>query len=466
MKLWKHQEEGIRRALERNYFGFFFEVGTGKTATVIHTVRSRYNEYGRVLPTIIITPLITLQNWKKQWGIFSKIPDSKIHVLKGTGAAKTKTFLEQTKKDPGQIFILNYDALLNDDLYEAILEFTPSVLIVDESHYIKNPTSKRSKKVMKIAERAYFRYILSGTPILNSQMDAFTQMYVLDLGERFGNKFHFFKLKYFRDANAGMPSHKHFPNWVPITGSGKDIEEKISSCTMHVKKEECLDLPPFIKKELWVDMSPDQKKHYETMKRDFVTYIQDKACVASLAMTKALRLQQITTGYMPLDDGSFMEFKENPRLDALEELVLQMAPQHKIIVWACFRHNHEQIAKMLEKNKIKYVMLTGEQTAKEKFAAVEEFERGESRVVIGNQSVGIGIDLISSDISIYYSRNFKLGDDIQSEARNYRGGSEIHSSVTRIDLVCPGTIDERITQALSAKKEIGAELIKTMAFDI
>jgi SNF2 family DNA or RNA helicase len=82
-------------------------------------------------------------------------------------------------------------------------------------------------------------------------------------------------------------------------------------------------------------------------------------------------------------------------------------------------------------------------------------------VLIGHPgSGGIGLNLIEASYMIYYSRSFSLEHDIQSEARCYRGGSERHQSITRIDLVTPGTIDELVMKSLATKQELSDKILK------
>jgi SNF2 family DNA or RNA helicase len=84
-------------------------------------------------------------------------------------------------------------------------------------------------------------------------------------------------------------------------------------------------------------------------------------------------------------------------------------------------------------------------------------------VLIGHPgSGGIGVNLTASSVSIFYSRGFSLEHDIQAEARNYRGGSERHDKITRIDLVAPGTIDEEVVRKLHAKQTISDVILKGM----
>jgi SNF2 family DNA or RNA helicase len=104
----------------------------------------------------------------------------------------------------------------------------------------------------------------------------------------------------------------------------------------------------------------------------------------------------------------------------------------------------------------------GDVSDKEKMESVSKFNNNSDyRVFIGHPiSLGVGINLVAASYCIYYSRNFSLEADIQSEARNYRGGSEIHDKITRIDIIAKDTLDELILQALENKMKISEELLK------
>jgi SNF2 family DNA or RNA helicase len=225
-----------------------------------------------------------------------------------------------------------------------------------------------------------------------------------------------------------------------------------------VKKADCLDLPPLVKVEVPVALGPIQQRLYKEMKEDFITYINDKACVAQLAITKALRLSQIVSGFIKTDDGVETLIDENPRLDALEELLELYAKDHKIIVWCAFRQNYKAVHGLCEKLKLGTASLTGDTVDRE--GEIKRFRADPlSRVLIGNPGAGgVGVNLIEASIAIYFSRTFSLEHDIQSEARNYRGGSECHEKITRFDLVAKGTIDELILTALRNKQDLAEKI--------
>ena len=466
---WDHQRTAVNRALENRDFAFLFEMGCGKTGATINTLRFRFLETMTVRKTLIIGPLITLTNWKREFALHSNVKQSSILVLNsGPAKSKLKKFVDFVEKD-GQlvqekIVLLNYEAFQNEDLLKALELWAPEIIIADESHRIKNHKSKRAKAIIRVADKAKHRYILTGTPILNSPKDIFNQYRFLDGGDTFGKNFYAFQCMYFKDENATW-SHKpgYFPKFVPKPERFGELTRKIYTKAMRVTKDECLDLPPLIRKTIEVPLGKDQAKLYKEMKNDFITFVEDQtnsgqsvAVVAQLAITKGLRLQQITSGYVKSEAGEEIQIKENPRLEILRDLLGELHTEHKVIVWASFINNYRAIEKVCNELGLRYCKIVGGMSDNERQLGMEQFQRDNSvRVCIANRGAGgEGINLTAADYSIVYSRNFSLKEELQSEARNHRGGSEIHEKIVKIDLVSPGTIDELVLDALRKKEEV------------
>jgi len=467
--LWKHQTVAIERAKGLNEFGLFFEQGCGKSRTLIEILRYCYNTTRRVQRTLIVSPLITLENWQREISEFSKISEAKVAVLYGSGAKRIKDFLRTEEHNPnGFITIVNYEALLIGKLFAELKRWCPELLILDESHKCKNSKTRRTKRALELSHLADRRYILTGTPVLNNPMDIFSQYLILDHGETFGKNFFAFRAKYFNDLNAGMPRQSYFPNWQVRSGALEEINALIYNKAMRVLKKDCLDLPPLVRQCVYIDLTPEQRVAYEQMKKEFITFLQDKAIVARLAITKGLRLQQMATGFVTDEGGGIVRFESNPRLKTLAELLSNLTPDHKVIVWAVFRENYEQIKKVCEDLSIGSVEVHGGVSNRQKFENVDRFnDDPDVRVLIGNPvACGIGINLTASDYSIYYSRNFSLEADLQSEARNHRGGSEIHQCITRIDLIARDTIDEHVQKMLANKLEVSDKVLAQIAEDL
>lgn len=464
---WGHQLDALQRSMHLDSYGLFLEMGCGKSAVAINFLRWKFLCCKRLLRTLILGPPIVVENWRREAIMHSKIGD-KVHCLEGSGKKRLEKF--QAHRDEPAVFVTNYESLLMPELFGALWDWFPEAIVFDESHKLKNLKAKRTKLAIKLADQARYKLILTGTPILNTPLDMFSQFRVMDGGETLGKNFYVFRAQYFVDKNAAMPRDKYFPNWVPREGSFEELNAKIKPVSMVVKKADCLDLPPLVKQTVFVELSSQQQKLYNQMKKDFIAYVNDKACVATLAITKALRLQQIVSGFITLEGGegedrSNVQLKDNPRAQALKELLSDITPGAKCLVWAVFRENYAAVRRVCEELGVDYVEVHGEVSAPARQKAVDRFNTDPScRVFLGHpQSGGIGINLVSASYSIFYSRSFSLENDLQAEARNYRGGSEIHEKVTRIDLVARGTIDELITEKLAAKVDVSDKVLRDIA---
>lgn len=468
---WNHQKDIIAKARTEDSWALFLEMGTGKTYTAIQLLRLKYAEAGHILKTLVFCPPVVRNQWKKEFMTSSRLEEKEVHVLEGPGKKRTKYFEDKAFDHvfgpiaKGGVFITNYESLNMDSLYQLMQEWRPEVIIFDESHMLKSHKTKRFKRSRTLADLAKNKYILTGTPILNTAMDVWSQFRILDQGATFGDNFWVFQARYFYDRNAGMPSHKHFPDMRPRPGIEKTFNELIYKKASRVLKKQCLDLPDLVRKRVEVELSTEQLRMYKDMMNHFIAYLDEKTvAVASIALTKALRLQQIVSGFI-LDEGTnkAVGFKKNPRMEALKDLVGEILDnKQQVIIWSCFRHDAAHIEAMI-KDELghqcsKIVGGLGPKVLQEN---IDKFRSGTHKVVIANQQAGgTGLNLIEAGYAIYYSRNFSLEADLQSEARNHRGGSEIHEKVTRVDIVAKDTIDEVVLDALSRKEDLANSILK------
>lgn len=494
---WEHQLEASRRAGEFPGYAFFMEMGTGKTGTAIHRLRTTMNSLRRHMRTLIFTPPLVVPQWKDEFAKFSKIPQTQIHLLQGTGKQRVKLFTEKAftkggEKKPG-IFITNYETLLMKDLRAAFDQWEPENIIWDEAHLLKEWTSQRSKYAYELSNpwdmklKAWcvkpLTYLLTGSPILKSPLDIFQQIKVMlggwptedwFLDQSYRNLIHnpyHFRNKYFRDRNAGMPKASYFPKWEPATleRDGFDalgeIERTLSRISYRKKKDECLDLPDEISTRVPVKMTAPQAKAYQEMKSQLVAYLNGNAYVATMALTKALRLLQITSGFISTnglgadEDIADFHFEDTPKIKALEELVATITPQSKVLIWAVWKENYKAISKLLTEMGVSFVEFHGGVSEAKKQEAIERFRTDPSiRAAVGHPgSGGVGLNLVVAPFSIFYSRNFNLVHFLQARARNHRGGQT--EKVTHYDLTCEGTIDEIALDKNTKKIEMGAQLL-------
>lgn len=465
VKPWQHQLAAINEAdpSKRNCFALFFEQGTGKTLTAINILRRIIEKEGRLPLTLILCPPAVLHNWKREILLHSDIKDWEIEILDDSQWHRLcRTDSLETGGPRNLVLITNYESLNMEKLFQRFKRVKPEVIIADESQKLKDITAKRTKRAIELAKTAQYRYLLSGTPILNSAFDIFSQYLFMDLGESFSSNLYEFRRRYFRDLNAHRPKQSYFPDWQLLPGALQKINEIVYKKAMRAVKSQCLDLPPLVKQQVTFELSDEQKRAYDAMERDCIAYLNDAAITAELKMIKAMRLLQITTGFARDDEGVDHVFTANPRAKVLEEVIQQIPRSEKFIVWGVYRQNYETIRRALSGLGIDYVEVTGEVPANKKQAAIDDFNsRPVIRALIGHpQSCGIGVNLTAASYAIYFSRTHSLENELQSEARNYRGGSERHAKITRIDIVARDTIDELVMLALSEKQDV-AEAILT-----
>ena len=446
--LWKHQEDAIARFSESPYAALFHEMGVGKTTTAIGLLRTKYAKHSEILPTIIFSPLATLWNWKAEFAL-----NASEKVFNEVSICHGKEF-DTTKK----ILIANYECLDSFLKYDKLKKFSPKIVLCDEGHRIKNPKSKRFKSLLTISDKAQYRYLLTGTPVLNHYLDLWAQMRFLTAGKEqpWGNYF-VFRSQYFVDKNAGMPKALYFPNWQPHPKTALELTNIVAEKVSRVEKSQCLDLPPLVRKIEHVELSPEHRAIYKKLEDELLIEVRNEACVASNALVKCLRLLQIVSGFIPFETHN-LTINKNHKLERLEELVEMLIPHHKIIIWATFKENYKAIISNVINDR-KYSTLTGETTDRQE--SIDRFQNDpDTRIMLANpQAGGVGVNLTASSYAIYYSRSYSLGDFLQSEARNYRGGSEIHDSVTQIHLVTKNTIDEMVYDALSKKENISQNIL-------
>lgn len=473
--LWKHQADALDRFAASNEVALFHEQGCGKTTTAVAWLRSKFVSKQEITKTLIICPIAVLYNWQREFDINASpqvvesilVPYMRTKRTKYTGIERA-TLIQTTQK---KIVILNGESLDNQAVVTALQIFKPTNIILDESHKFKNPkltSISRLGKLLSISDYATNRMILTGTPILNSYLDLWAQYRIMDGGKTFGTNFWVFRATYFEDKNAGWSGQpKYFPNWMPKPNAHEILSKLLGAKASRLKKTECLDLPPLVHTTHYVEMSPEQSKAYYAMENELVAEVQLGTCAATNALSQVMRLLQILSGHLPVENETQRAkittyFRQNPRLEALRELVEELTGNHKVIIWATFEANYAQIRGMLRELNIPHAELVG--GTKDRQGEIDRFQLDpKCRVMLSNpQAGGTGVNLVAASYMIYFSRSYSLGDRLQSESRAHRGGSEIHEKITLIDLVVKDTLDEVVLAALLRKENFSEKVLSTL----
>ncbi|MEG1972983.1 MAG: DEAD/DEAH box helicase, partial [Oscillospiraceae bacterium] len=368
-------------------FALLMEMGTGKTITSIAIVGRAFLT-GKIKRLLIFAPKFIVAVWDEEFSKFADFSYS-LSVLMGSSVKKA----EQLKGIPHnglEIAVMNYDSVAL--LEKELSAWNPDFLICDESSKVKNPSAKMSKATHRIAKRCKYRLILTGTPVQNNPLDFYSQYKVLD-EQIFGKSFYAFKNEYAILGTFNQPI-----GWRKLP----ELVKKAHSIAFRVTKAEALYLPDMIDEIRPIILEDKAQKLYRDFVRESYMELSKGEVTATNILTRLLRLQQITGGFLRADeDSERYEQVSAAKLEALEDIIdAAVSEGKKVVVIARFILEIKEICKMLEVKKIAYAYICGE--VKDRATEVCEFQNNpECMVFVGQlQTVSMGLTLTASSTMV------------------------------------------------------------------
>ena len=464
-KPYEHQLEALEKSWAQETYALFMEMGTGKSKVLVDNIAMLYDR-GAIRGALIVAPKGVYKNWD-QIEFPTHLPEHVEHtkVLWEPNITKRKQVELDTLfdgKEDLKILIMNVEAFSTTkglDFAERFLNiFLGRALFgIDESTTIKTPTAKRTKNILKIGNLAKYRRILTGSPVTKSPLDLYSQCEFLDPYHLGHQSYYSFRARY-----ANMIDRNFGGRRVQIVGSYRRLPEltaKLEKFSYRVLKEDCLDLPPKVFTKRIVELTDEQKKVYAQMKRMAIAELDGKVMSTVNVMTQLMRLHQVTCGHFKADDQTVKPVKNN-RITALLELLEET--DGKVIIWANYREDIKNIVESLKKayGEASTVEYHGgvDSTLRQKQIALFQQKNGPTRYFVGNpQTGGYGITLTAANTVVYYSNSYDLEKRLQSEDRAHRIGQT--GSVTYVDFISEGTIDEKIVKSLRNKVNIANEIM-------
>lgn len=434
-------------------FGFLFEMGCGKTLATIAVAGAGYQQ-GKIKRVLIVAPASVVAVWPKELQQYAAFPYS-VQTMLGTKQQRLKALqaLQDGAPEGLQIAVINYESIWRDGISDALEKYKPDLIVADESQRIKTHNAAQSKEMHRLGDRAPYKMILSGTPVQNQAVDLWSQYRFLDSGV-FGMNYYTFRNRYC--IMGGFNDHQ-------IVGY-RDMEtlvRKEHSVAYRVTKEEALDLPEQTFEQRLVQLAPAERKLYNQIRRESFAELSTGGTVtATTVLTKMLRLQQITGGFVQEDDRNGPRRVNKAKLDALEEILQDYVIEggKKLVIFARFIPEVNAISDLayiaLSKVQKKMVCLYGDVPQSARGDIVAQFQTDPDTMVFVGQidTAGTGITLTAADTCVYYSLTFNYATYSQSLSRIHRIGQR--NRCTYIHLLTEGTIDVTVLAALEAKEDL------------
>ena len=461
-KPYAHQLTALEKSWNKETYAYFMEMGTGKTKVLIDNMSMLYDK-GKIDGALIIAPKGVVKTWYEQ-EIPTHLPNHIENVAVLWQSNITKKQQEKLEslfeiETALHILVMNVEALSTDKGVKFATKFLNShkvLMAIDESTTIKTPTAQRTKNIIRIGKMSKYRRIMTGSPVTKNPLDLYTQCefldpYLLDFASYYAFRNRYAEMKTMHVRGRSIQVVHAFQNLA-------ELSDKLKGFSYRVLKEDCLDLPPKNWTKRHINLSKEQKKVYDEMKKTALATLNGKVTSTMTVITQLMRLQQITCGHFVADDGTIQEIKNNritELIDVLDET------EGKAIIWGHWQKDIQNIVSEIEKvhgpgSVVDYYGLTPQEDRQDNIRKFQSDPK--CRFMVGTPSTGgYGITLTAANTVIYYSNGYDLEKRLQSEDRAHRIGQK--KNVTYVDIICEDTVDEKIVKSLRKKINIASEVL-------
>lgn len=483
--MWRHQREILTMALRKRAAMIPITMGGGKSRIVVEYCK-------QITPqaTLILCPKSVVPAWEKQFNLYAQ---GRFHVLplqKGTLEKRTAQAREALDAGGPVVLVINYEAARLEPFATFAKQAAWDLVVADECHRLKSPTGSTAKFAHALTFKSERRLGLSGTPMAQTPLDIFSQYKFLD-PKVFGWKWNQFFTRYaqttaelvsliraegercwtegeavaeelgidyrtlcrYRWRTAKSDGGYTYgqgvtqPFWrheVFRLRNEDELRRKYESIVCDVPFD--LDLPEVVHETLEVTLSDKAMRLYRDLEREFFAEVESGEVTAGNALTRLLRLQQVTSGHIKTDEG-VVETVDLAKQQALAERLEDLPSDEPVVVFCKFKHDLQAIATAAKATGRTCGQLSGERND------LQAWQDGDLNVLATQlQAGGTGVDLTRARYCFWYSTGFSLSDYLQSQARCHRPGQT--RTCFFYTLVVPGTIDAKVYAALQGRRDV------------
>lgn len=435
-----YQQHCINKVVEIAKLGLFLDMGLGKTVTTLTAIRQLKYDRFEVRKVLVIAPKKVAEGtWTREKDKWEHTRILRVSPVLGNQAKRIRAL-----NTPADIYIINRENVCwLVDYYRNDWPF--DMVVIDESSSFKSHTAKRFKALASISSRITRLVELTGTPSPNGLDDLWSQVFLLDGGERLGKRYTQFRERYFDPGRRGADGMVY--DYKAKPGSEQSILEQISDICISMKAEDYLQLPDIIYHTVPVVLDPKALKAYQEMERKMVLELPEDEEEISVTSAAALsnKLLQLANGAL-YDDGHLVHEIHDCKLEAFTELIESLQGKPALVFYN-FQHDKTRILKALEKTKLRIRELKKPQDE-------DDWNAGKIDILLAHPaSAAYGLNLQQGgNHVIWFGLTWNYELYTQANKRLHRQGQT--EKVIIHHLVSTGTRDEDVMQALEKKDDV------------
>lgn len=443
MKFVPHQYQSM--AIEKIYntprCGLFLDMGLGKTVITLTAIEDLiYNQF-EISKVLVIAPLrVAEDTWSRESQKWDHLKNLRISKILGTPRQRRLAIAQEA-----DVYITNRENVvwLTDEMSGVGNSWFFDMVVIDELSSFKSPKAQRFRALKKYITRSERVVGLTGMPAPNGLIDLWSQMYLIDGGERLGKTVTGYRERYFTPNQRNQTT---IFNYKLKENAERAIMDKISDICVSMKVEDWLTMPEKINSVIDVKMTPEQKSGYEKFEKEAYMQFMEGEVTAATAAALTNKLLQYSNGAMYTDNGEYAVTNSN-KLDALAEIV-EVSNGKPILCFYSFRHDLERILKRFKGAR-----------KLENADDIQKWNNGEISLLLAHPaSAGHGLNLqTGGNIIVWYGLTWSLELYQQANARLYRQGQE--QTVIIHHLLTEGTCDKRVYESLQGKADVQDEIL-------
>lgn len=435
---FEHQKETAAFLTNHMKAFCFNEQGTGKTASAIWAADFLMKR-GLVRRVLVVCPMSIMDSaWRAD--LFSFAMHRKVDIAYGSAVKRRKVIASDA-----EFVIINYDGV--QIVEKEIAEGGFDLIIIDEGTHYKNAQTKRWKCMKRLVTPDTWLWLMTGTPAAQGPEDAYGLAKLVSPGglpRTFGA---------FRDMvmyKVTQFTWKPKPNAV-------DVVHSVLQPAIRYTKDECLDLPDMVYAKRHVEMTAQQKKYYEMLRKKMVLQAAGEEVTAVNAAVMASKLMQIACGAVYTDEGDTLEFDIKNRYAVLKEVIDETS--NKVLIFVPFKHSIQMLADRLRQDKIDTEVISGSVGAGARAEIFQRFQRDpDPRVlVIQPQAAAHGVTLTAADTIVWWAPTASLETYAQANARIHRSGQVNKCTVVQLE---GSAIERRIYKLLDNKIDVHSKIVE------
>lgn len=435
-----YQQTAYDWIMEHERCGLFLDMGLGKTVVTLTAIRDLIDSLDVQKVLVIAPKRVAEDTWSRETQKWDHLQGLRISKVLGTTADRKRGL-----KAEADIYVINRENVVW--LIRELPEWDFDTVVIDELSSFKSPEAKRFKALRKVITGSRRVIGLTGTPASNGYLDLWSEIYLLDRGQRLGRTITGYRLQFFKNVSRD-PSYGIY---VEKPGAQKKINRLLEDICMSMKAEDYLKMPDRIENEIPVRLDPKETAAYKQMEQTALLQMEDGAMVEAFSAAAVMgKLLQLANGFA-YDFDKVPHRIHEKKLDALEEII-DCNPGQPILVFYNFQADREALLQRFPEARI---LDTGQDIA--------DWNDGKVPLILAHPaSVGHGLNIQEGGhIIVWYGLTWSLELYQQANARLYRQGQK-HQSVVINHLIAAGTVDEQVMQALRTKDVTQAALMKAL----